>query len=603
MLLLALALQVSLDAAPATDHLAERRGRLDTLRQSSPERAALIDEGLGWLLAHQEPDGSFDADGFERHDPPGKGSGGAGGAERDAGATALAALALLGAGAEPGVDERGDAVARAIGWLAAAPAPEAPLDRAIVAAALCDAAAADEAHRGAAEAALARIESDASVASDWLLTVYRAARSAGIEIPAETVEPLETLARARGNSATPPEWSSRGKWSHEVLLFDAWRAFEAGEEVWESYRPSWETTLVRTRRRGGSAKFSWDPDRVGAEEGGRVWATAALVLAAEAGVRWIPPVEAEEEGPDLYDQIVGVGSGAGGVFGSRRNRGILRRASPELDGALTDALNWLAAQQQPRGSFGAGDESVETTALALLALMGGGSTSRSGAHREQIAKGIAWLRSWQNTETGAIQGADPRAQAMAAIVLAEAYTGARSPLLQGPAMLAVEEVLRRIENDVYVEARAQAWAALAVCAAFDAELGFGNAALAKAADLVLAGGDDPALLFPRILLEAHEALPADAALAKAEAKRLSSSTPRWGADVDLEAWHWDALAAFQFRGKPWRTWDKGFQVALIMGQQGSGEDAGSWSGQGNLVRATAFGALCAETWFRYARVR
>lgn len=59
-----------------------------------PAREAAIRAGKDWLLAHQDRNGRFDADGFHRHDPAGKAGQDAGKPGHDVAVTALALLAL-----------------------------------------------------------------------------------------------------------------------------------------------------------------------------------------------------------------------------------------------------------------------------------------------------------------------------------------------------------------------------------------------------------------------------------------------------------------------------------------------------------------------------
>jgi hypothetical protein len=73
----------------------------------------------GWLLAHQDADGRWDADGFARHDPPGDPSGDPGAAEFDVLATSLVLWASVGDGRslDAGPDHR--EVTRGLRWLLA----------------------------------------------------------------------------------------------------------------------------------------------------------------------------------------------------------------------------------------------------------------------------------------------------------------------------------------------------------------------------------------------------------------------------------------------------------------------------------------------------
>lgn len=75
-------------------------------------------KGLLWLVAHQDADGKWDADGFMKHDVTGEACSGPGQAEHDVGVTALALLALLGDGHTTSRGKYRDNVARGVHWLA-----------------------------------------------------------------------------------------------------------------------------------------------------------------------------------------------------------------------------------------------------------------------------------------------------------------------------------------------------------------------------------------------------------------------------------------------------------------------------------------------------
>jgi len=75
------------------------------------------EQGLRWLVAHQDADGKWDADGFMKHDVTGTACDGPGQSEHDVGVTALALLALLGDGHTTQLGEYRDHVARGVHWL------------------------------------------------------------------------------------------------------------------------------------------------------------------------------------------------------------------------------------------------------------------------------------------------------------------------------------------------------------------------------------------------------------------------------------------------------------------------------------------------------
>ena len=72
---------------------------------------------LLWLVAHQDADGKWDADGFMKHDTVGEPTTGPGHTEHDVGVTGLALLALLGDGHTTMRGEFRDNVSRGVKWL------------------------------------------------------------------------------------------------------------------------------------------------------------------------------------------------------------------------------------------------------------------------------------------------------------------------------------------------------------------------------------------------------------------------------------------------------------------------------------------------------
>jgi len=81
-------------------------------------------EGEPWLIAHQDEDGRWDADGFAKHDPEGRESDGAGRADYDVAVTGLAVFGLLGDGATLDGGVFHENAARAVEWLLGQQDPE-----------------------------------------------------------------------------------------------------------------------------------------------------------------------------------------------------------------------------------------------------------------------------------------------------------------------------------------------------------------------------------------------------------------------------------------------------------------------------------------------
>lgn len=77
----------------------------------------VLDRALTWLAAHQDEDGRWDADHFEKHDANGEPCTGPGRAVHDVGATGLCMLAMLAQGSTLKVGPHRDSLRRAARWL------------------------------------------------------------------------------------------------------------------------------------------------------------------------------------------------------------------------------------------------------------------------------------------------------------------------------------------------------------------------------------------------------------------------------------------------------------------------------------------------------
>ncbi|MFT7669205.1 MAG: antitoxin component YwqK of YwqJK toxin-antitoxin module [Planctomycetota bacterium] len=103
--------------------------RLRFTRRKGMDRKAgkALDEGLAWLVAHQDPSGKWDCDEFMKHNLAGEPSNGPGFAEHDVGVTGLALLALLADGHTPITGTYQDNVQRAVVWLSQKQNPKSGL--------------------------------------------------------------------------------------------------------------------------------------------------------------------------------------------------------------------------------------------------------------------------------------------------------------------------------------------------------------------------------------------------------------------------------------------------------------------------------------------
>jgi hypothetical protein len=341
--------------------------------------------------------------------------------------------------------------------------------------------------------------------------------------------------------------------------------------------------------------------------------------------------------------------------------------------ALGKALEWLAAHQDPDGRWdcdgfskncakdrcgGPGEplHDVGVTGLALLAFLGDGNLPDGGPHWRAVARGVKWILSQQNPETGLLGGPAGNSflygHAIATTALAEAYALGGSGDLRGPLERAVALAAKACnpdrvwryqcppngDNDTSVTS----WMASALKAAADA----GVAVDPTLFDRTLAWLEDmtepatgrcgymqrgegsarrsgreqrfpahktealtAAALFCRIRLgqtpEKHPVL-------RLHAGRLRKAPPVWEVGdelslVDEYYWYYGTFAMFQMGGEDWKVWNAALKKALLEHQRKDGDAAGSWDPvgawgeEGGRVYMTALGALCLESYYRYPR--
>lgn len=378
------------------------------------------------------------------------------------------------------------------------------------------------------------------------------------------------------------------------------------------------------------------------------------------------------------NDVMGLGGGAGGKFGSRGGgRKNLRAAHGRaLDDALKDALEWLRLHQSADGSWdtdgfmnecgkignticdgpGRAQHDVGNTGLALLAFLGEGNTTDSGDYKEQVAKGINWLRSMQDRDSGLIGEKSSHEflynHAIATLALCEAYYASESPLLKGTCQKAINYINRARNpysawrydeppmglNDTSVTG----WMVFAIKAAEDAKLQIDQGAYEGAMSWIdeatdtasgRVGYNEMGSLssringvndhFPADKGESMTAVgllcrffmgqddPKESPILKKHGELMLKKLPEWDPDgfgTDMYYWYYGSYAMYQLGGKYWKKWEAALRPAVSENQNQNGDSKGSWDPigpwgfAGGRVYSTALMALCIEVYFRYPNI-
>jgi hypothetical protein len=371
---------------------------------------------------------------------------------------------------------------------------------------------------------------------------------------------------------------------------------------------------------------------------------------------------------------LGLGGPPGGKYtgrfgpagtGGRDGRG----TAPSMEAGL----RWLAEHQERDGRWdcdgfmahdpvgdlctgpGGSLHDVGVSGLALLSFLGDGNTTSRGPYRNTVKRGIRWLQSQQDPDTGLIGDAVGKGylydHAIASLALCEAYYFSSSPLLKHTVQKALNQISRARnpygawrydvppigENDTSVTG----WMVIALQSGRDAGLMVDEDALVGALawiDEVTDPGTgrvgydsigSPSARergindhFPTDRAEAMTAVgllsrvflgqtPDEHPIMRKHAELMLKSLPRWDADglgSDMYYWYYGSYAMFQMGGRYWRAWNKAMKSAVLDSQRkdgahrGSWDPAGPWGKQGGRVYSTAMMVLCLEVYFRYSRV-
>ena len=382
---------------------------------------------------------------------------------------------------------------------------------------------------------------------------------------------------------------------------------------------------------------------------------------------------------DQFNSIIGIGGGAGGKFGNRfgGRRNLRSAGGSGTEQALKDGLDWLAKHQDEDGRWAADDytdhcppddqcreqgdggealHDVGMTGLCLLAFLGDGNTTSKGEYKDNVARGITFLKSQQDPDTGLL-GDDighgfMYNHAIGALAICEAYYFSKSPLIKRTAQKAINFITRARnpytawrydaqptgDNDTSVTG----WMVFALKSAEEAGLKVDKEAFAGALTWIdevtdvnngrvgydSIGSESSRITginehFPRDKGEAMTAVgllcrfflgqdPDDNEVMEKHAELMRDSLPVWDPDGygnDMYYWYYGTYAMFQMGGSRfWKPWNESMKPAVLKSQRkeghllGSWDPVGPWGYAGGRVYSTACMVLCLEVYFRYAKV-
>ncbi len=370
-----------------------------------------------------------------------------------------------------------------------------------------------------------------------------------------------------------------------------------------------------------------------------------------------------------------VGIGPGGPPGSAGRFGTGAGGPGGKPGArcVKIALDWLAEHQDADGGWDAdgfmkhdpaGDRTdgpgyanhdIGVTGLALLAFLGNGHTMTRGVHKEVVRRGIKWLASEQDRESGLFGEEIGHAflydHAIATLAMCESYYLDRSTVLKSKVQRALNYISRArnpygvwgysVPPDGTNDTSVTGWMVLAMKSAEDAGLRVDREAFVAAAQWFdemtdpgtgRVGYRETGSASSRVRgmndqypVEKGEALtsvallcrfflgqdPAEEPLMGQHADLILSALPQWdpeGLGCDMYHWYYGSYAMYQMGGDHWRRWRKAMEPAVIESQRkdgaarGSWDPVGPWGKPGGRVYSTATMALCLEAYYRYGRI-
>jgi hypothetical protein len=425
----------------------------------------------------------------------------------------------------------------------------------------------------------------------------------------------------------------------------------------------------------GSDDEIFDPhvrnlDKPGADGGGGIEGTAALGLDELIGFGGSAGKGTGGGFGGGDGSGIGAGSGPGsskGSFAYRSGEGrkkLLKHngGTPATEGAVAQALRWLAYHQEPDGHWnvgkyeGAAGTDAGITGLALLAFLGAGNSEKAGEYKDNVRRAITWIISKQGPDGSIGKGFKEVVRighpghayhhAICGMALAEAAGMAHNPAVMDAAQRAVyysteihqggsgsQKFGWRYEPKRDEDASVTGWFVMQLKSAkiaglrvppasFEGALHFYDSIEKKGEFNGYKGGRFPYQRNENVQLNptaigmlCNLFLGRQPGDLMGGAEYLSQNLPQWDATLGegvkgfkfpIYYTYYGTLTMFQMGGDYWKKWNEALQGSLLSHQRKDGDAAGSWDviggaddEMGGRVYMTAMGALCLEVYYRY----
>lgn len=331
--------------------------------------------------------------------------------------------------------------------------------------------------------------------------------------------------------------------------------------------------------------------------------------------------------------------GTGDFFRTMDRSGTIRARS-----AVDSALHWLAMHQDASGAWLCekydGEESgnLASTALATLALMGGGNTTARGEYRRNVTRAIDYIIKNQNAKGLIAQkGNNLYTHAICTIALCESYGRAKDERVLKAATKAIEfcQVAvnadggwRYAPNTEASDTSVTAWFVQALKTAKMAGVPYKSTTLSQSLmylDTVTDEGGGPntsgkvgymakgnetsgstALVAAGMLIRQVNGTGVKAPVLVRGSDLLRKDPPVWR-DKNFYYWYYASYAMHNMGGEHRLWWSQKTRDMLLENQAKDGDNAGSWDPKGDRwakhggrVYTTSLGALCLEVYYRYS---